>query len=412
MASASGIRLGNGSIVYMSPQEKGARKRLEVGTRLKKLPPYLFVDIDRKREEAVKKGADIIHLGIGDPDLPTADAVVEKMAQAIKKPENHRYPLGRGTRVLREAIAGWYKRRFNVDLDPETEITTLIGSKEGIGHLPLALTDPKDDVLVPNPGYPPYFSGTVLAGAHPVPFPLDEVNRFLPDFDVLEHLDTKRVRLMFLNYPNNPTGAVAPLSLFKDAIEFARQRKIWLAHDNAYSELYYDAPPPSMLQTPGAKDITVEFHSLSKTFCMTGWRMGFACGNAQAIKALAQVKDNYDSGVFGAIQETAVFCLDNAEKLSESPREVFSRRKILFVEGLRKLGYEVFDPAGGLYVWVKVPEGQTSKSCAERILDEAAVICTPGNGFGDNGEGYIRFTLTAPEKRLKEALERLERVKW
>lgn len=406
------VSLVNGTIVMMSPQEKTVRKRLEVGTRLRKLPPYLFVDIDRKKEEAVKKGADIIHLGIGDPDLPTPDAVLEKMAQAIKKPEHHRYPLGRGGKALRESIARWYKRRFNVDLDPETEITTLIGSKEGIGHLPLALTDQKDDVLVPNPGYPPYFSGTVLAGAHPIPFPLDEVNRFLPDFDVLEHLDTKRVRLMFLNYPNNPTGAVAPLALFKDAVEFCKQRKIWLAHDNAYSELYYDVPPPSLLQTPDAKDIAVEFHSLSKTFCMTGWRVGFACGNAVAIKALAQVKDNYDSGVFGAIQETAAFCLDNAEKLSPPIRETFARRKALFVEGLRRLKFEAFEPAAGLYVWVKCPEGHSSKSAAEKILDEAAVVCTPGNGFGDNGEGYIRFTLTAPEKRLKEALERLEKLKW
>jgi len=396
----------------MSPEEKTVRKRLEVASRLKKLPPYLFVDIDRKKEEAVKKGADIIHLGIGDPDIHTPEPIVQKAAEALKKAEHHRYSSGRGMKALREAIAAWYKRRFNVELDPDDEVTVLIGSKEGIGHLPLALTDPKDDVLVPNPGYPPYFSGTVLAGARPMPFPLDEVNRFLPDFDVLEHLDTRRTRLMFLNYPNNPTGAVSPLATLKDAVEFCRQRKIWLAHDNAYSEVYFDVPPPSLMQVPGAKEIAIEFHSLSKTFCMTGWRVGFAVGNASAIKALAQVKDNYDSGVFGAIQETAVFCLEHAEKFAAPIRETFRTRKELFVPGLRKLGFEVFEAGGGLYVWVKTPEGVSSKACAEKMLEEAAVVCTPGNGFGDNGEGYVRFSLTAPEKRLKEALERLERIRW
>jgi LL-diaminopimelate aminotransferase len=274
------------------------------------------------------------------------------------------------------------------------------------------LTDPKDDVLVPDPGYPPYFSGTVLAGAHPVLYPLDEVGRSIPDFDVLEHLDTKRVRLMFLNYPNNPTGAVATPAVFKDAVEFARQHKIWLAHDNAYSEVYFGDPPPSLLQVPGAKDVGIEFHSLSKTFCMTGWRVGFAVGNAMAIRALAQVKDNYDSGVFGAIQETAEFCLENAEKLSPKVRDVYRKRKDLFLEGLKGLGYEVFEPGGGLYLWVKTPDGVTSRACVERLLDQAAVVATPGNGFGENGEGYIRFSLTAPEKRLKEALQRLSTVKW
>jgi LL-diaminopimelate aminotransferase len=396
----------------MTASPQSPRKRLEVGTRLKKLPPYLFVDIDRKREEAVQKGADLIHLGIGDPDLPTPEPIVSKMAEALRKEEHYRYPNGRGMKGLREAVARWYKKRFSVELDPETEVAVLIGSKEGIGHLPLALTDPKDDVLVPNPGYPPYYSGTVLAGARPIPYPLDEVNKYLPDFDVLEHLDTRRVRLMFMNYPNNPTGATASLALFKDAVDFARQNKIWLAHDNAYSEIHFGDAPPSLLQTPGATDIGVEFHSLSKTFCMTGWRVGFACGNAQALKALAQVKDNYDSGVFGAIQETAIYCLDHAEKLAAPIRETFRGRKELFFEGLKKLGYEVFEPGAGLYVWVKTPEGVSSKACAERILEETAVICTPGNGFGDNGEGYVRFTLTAPEKRLKEALERLSKIKW
>lgn len=389
------------------------RKRLEVAGRLKRLPPYLFVEMDRKKEEALKKGVDIIHLGIGDPDLPTPEPIVERAEKALRRPEHHRYPSGKGMKSLRESIAHWYKRRFSVDLNPDLEVLVLIGSKEGIGHLPLALTDPKDDVLVPNPGYPPYYSGTVLAGAHPVPFPLDEVNKYLPDFDVLEHLDTHRARLMFLNYPNNPTGAVAPLSSLKDAVEFARQRKIWLAHDNAYSEVYYGAPPPpSLLQVPGAKETAVEFHSLSKTFCMTGWRVGFAAGNAQVIKALAQVKDNYDSGVFGAIQETAQFCLDQGDEFAARIRTTFRGRKDLFVPGLRDLGYEVFEPGAGLYVWVKTPEGVASRAAAERILEETGVVCTPGSGFGDNGEGFLRFTLTAPEKRLKEALNRLEKLKW
>lgn len=383
---------------------------LTLNSRLKKLPPYLFMDLDRKKEEAIRQGADIIHLGIGDPDLPSPAGVVEKLKEAASNPNFHHYPPGKGQKKLRESIARWYHRRFRVLLDPDREVLVLIGSKEGIGHLPLALVSPGEEVLIPDPGYPPYFSGTVLAAAKPVPFALKEEKGFLPELSKIK--TTSKTKLIFLNYPNNPTGAAAPLSFFKEAASWAQKKKIWVAHDAAYSEMYFEKTPASFLQAPGAREVGIEFHSLSKTFSMTGWRVGWACGNSKALSALSQVKDNFDSGVFGAVQEAASYALDHLEEEVEKTREVYRRRKKILAGGLRKLGWKVFPSQATFYLWVKTPKNLSSQECAGRILQEARVIATPGTGFGSQGEGYVRFTLTASEDRLQEALNRLSHIQW
>ncbi|MBI4051871.1 MAG: LL-diaminopimelate aminotransferase [Elusimicrobia bacterium] len=402
-------------------------KEITVSDRLKKLPPYLFVDLDRKKEAKLKEGADIIHLGIGDPDLPTPKFLVEAAAEALKKKEHHRYPLGKGSPELRETIAEWYQKRFAVRLDPNSEILVLIGSKEGIGHIPIALTDPGDIVLVPDPGYPPYRTGTLLAGAEPHLLPLNSKNGFLPDLTAIKGSVLKKAKLLFLNYPNNPTGAVASLDFFQETTKWAHKNSVWVAHDAAYSEMYFDPPspsqscgdleasetrrPPSFLQAQGGKEIGVEFHSLSKTFNMTGWRVGWVCGNAKVISALSQVKDNYDSGVFGAIQETAIQALKFGEKAAEEMRKTYRARRETFVEGLKKLGWNVLASQSTFYIWTRTPHGWSSQETCEKLLEEASLIATPGDGFGPNGEGFIRFTLTVPEPRLQEALERLSKIK-
>ena len=377
--------------------------------RLAKLPPYLFAELDRKKAAALARGADVINLSIGDPDLPTPDFIVEAMARAIREPANHRYPQGQGSPEFRRAAAAFMKRNYSVRLDPETEIVALIGSKEGIAHLPLALAGPGDRVLVPDPGYPPYFSGTVLAGAEPVAVPLLKENGFLPDLKSLPG----EARLLFLNYPNNPTGAAATLDFFKDAVGWANSRGAWLAQDAAYAEAFFDGRrPPSLLQAPGAMESGVEFHSLSKTFNMTGWRVGWACGNASAIGALAKVKSHMDSGVFTAIQEAAVAALDQGERAAEDMRAALKLRRELFAGGLKKAGWEVFANSATFYLWCAVPGGADSARCAARLLDEAAIVATPGGGFGARGEGFMRFALTVPLPRLALALERLAALTW
>ena len=385
---------------------------MEISSRLAELPPYLFVDLDRKREEALRRGADVIHLGIGDPDLPTPPSIVEAARKAVKNPAHHRYPLGSGMRSLREAIARWYRKRFSVALDPATEILVLIGSKEGIGHLPLALASPGDVVLVPDPGYPVYRSGTILAGAKPVLVPLKEEKGFLPDLAAIPADLAYAAKLLFINYPNNPTGALASPSFFKAAADWGLRHQTWIAHDAAYSEMYFGAPPASFLAAPGAKEIGLEFHSVSKTFNMTGWRVGWAAGSAKAIAALAKVKENYDSGVFEALQEAAAYALDHGSRDAARMRAVYKRRRALFTEGLRKLGWKVFKSPATFYVWTKLPAGWTSQRASERLIEDAAVVATPGNGFGPSGEGYLRFALSQPEPRLKEALKRLSALKW
>ncbi len=385
---------------------------MEISSRLAELPPYLFVDLDRKREAAVKRGADVIHLGIGDPDLPTPPSIVDAGRRAMRNPAHHRYPLGAGLPALRRAIARWYKRRFGVVLDPDREVLVLIGSKEGIGHLPLALLSPGDAALVPDPGYPVYRTGTLLAGGRPITLPLTEERGFLPDLDAIPQDVAYQAKLLFLNYPNNPTGAAASPAFFASAAKWGQRHQVWIAHDAAYSEMYFGARPASFLAAPGAKEIGLEFHSLSKTFNMTGWRVGWACGNAKALAALGRVKDNYDSGAFGAVQEAAIHALEEGSKEAALMRAVYKRRRKLFIGGLRKLGWKVFDASTTFYVWTRLPSGWTSRKASERLIEEAAIVATPGNGFGAAGEGYLRFALAQPEARLKETLKRLAALKW
>lgn len=379
-----------------------------VARRLTELPPYLFVEIDRKKREAAARGVDIINLGIGDPDLPTPAPIIQALARAAREPVNHRYPESEGLDRYRQAVAEWYRRRFNVELAAKNEVLTLIGAKEGIGHLPLALIDPGDVVLMPDPAYPVYRAGTIFAGGEPYIMPLRRENGFLPDLEAIPESIRNRARLMFINYPNNPTGAIASFEYYQTVVDFASQHNIIVAQDNTYSEICFDGYRPlSFLQVPGAKDVGIEFHSLSKTFNMTGWRIGFAVGRADVIEALRQVKSNLDSGAFQAVQEAGIVALSLAEQISERNSKVYQRRRDTLVRGLRKAGLDVESPKATFYVWPRVPEGYDSASFVSRLIENAGIVCTPGSGFGQEGEGYARFALTADVKRLREATERL-----
>jgi LL-diaminopimelate aminotransferase len=379
--------------------------------RILTLPPYLFAAIDRMKQEALRQGVDIINLGVGDPDQPTPPHIVERLKRAAEDPRHHQYPSYEGMLRFRDAVARWYRQRFNVTLDPETEVLTLIGSKEGIGHLPLGVLNPGDVALVPSPGYPVYTVATQFAGGRPYLMPLREANNFLPDLSAIPAATLKRARLCFLNYPNNPTAATTTVDFFRQAVAFARRRKLLIAHDAAYSEIYYDGRrPPSFLEVEGAKDVGIEFHSLSKTFNMTGWRIGFAVGNRQALAALGKVKSNLDSGVFQAIQEAGIAALESPPAVTDAIRREYQRRRDLFVPGLQRIGLEVALPAASFYVWIRVPKRTTSAAFTARLLQGAGIVTTPGNGFGKAGEGYIRMTMTVPPARLTEALDRIKRL--
>lgn len=385
------------------------KKKLTVNPQLSKLPPYLFVELDRKKQAAVARGVDIINLGVGDPDLPTPGFIVDAMEKAIRNPSHHRYPDGKGSPEFRRSAANFMRRKYGVALDPETEIIALIGSKEGIGHLPIALAGVGDTVLIPDPGYPPYLSGTLFANAQPHVFPLLEKDGFLPNLGSLP----AQAKLLFFNYPNNPTGAGAPLAFFKDAARWSEKNGIWLAHDAAYAEAFLDGVrPPSLLQAEGSMERGIEFHSLSKTFNMTGWRVGWACGSAQAVAALAKVKNNVDSGVFTAVQEAAIAALDHGDEAADAMRACQKARRELAVSGLKKAGWQVFESAATFYLWCRAPKGTSSQRAAEKLLEEAGIVATPGSGFGPAGEGYVRFALTVNEARLKLAMERLAALKW
>ncbi|HHN64821.1 MAG TPA: LL-diaminopimelate aminotransferase [Nitrospirae bacterium] len=380
----------------------------EFANRLKRLPPYLFARIDELKEEALRKGTDLIDISIGDPDLPTPDHIVEAMKRAVEKPEHHKYPSYAGMLSYREAVARWYKGRFGVDLDPALEVLSLIGSKEGIGHIPLAFVNPGDIVLCPTPAYPVYSIGTIFAGGEPYYMPLKEENRFFPDFSSIPEDVLKRAKMMFLNYPNNPTSQTATVEFFKEAIEIADRYDIIICHDNAYSELYFDGKKPiSFLEVDGAMEVGVEFHSLSKTYNMTGWRIGFVCGNRQVISGLGKIKTNIDSGVFQAIQEAAIVALGSDESVLDRLRSVYQERRDVFVDGLQSIGLDVNRPEATFYVWAKVPGGFTSESFTVHLLEKAGILGTPGNGFGEPGEGYIRFALTVDAGRLGEAVSRI-----
>jgi LL-diaminopimelate aminotransferase len=385
--------------------------KIEKADRLKNLPPYLFAEIDRMKKKAISEGRDIINLGVGDPDKPTAMHIVEKLYEAAQNPENHRYAMDMGLLKLREAIASWYNRRFNVKLDPATEVLPLIGSKEGIAHIPLAFINHGDEVLIPDPCYPPYKSGTILAGGVPYLMPLLAENDFLPDLNVIDYQVAERAKIMFLNYPNNPTAAIASKEFFAQAIEYAKQNNILICHDAAYSEMAYDGyKPSSFLELDGSKDTGIEFHSLSKTYNMTGWRLGFACGNADAISALRTIKSNIDSGIFQAVQFAGIIALEGDQAHIDEMNNMYQKRRDVLVEGLNGLGWKITKPKATFYVWIPVPPGYTSNELSRLLLERADIVTTPGVGFGPNGEGYIRMALTVPEQRLQEAVDRIKRL--
>ncbi len=377
--------------------------------RIAELPPYLFAEIDRKKEAKQAQGIDVISLGIGDPDTPTPDRIVDVMAEAIRRPANHQYPSYYGAKHYRQACAEWMDRRFGVKVDADDEVVALIGSKEGIAHIFLAFVDPGDYTLVPGAGYPVYHTGGILCGGQTHFMPMTEENGFLADFESTPADVLAKAKMMFLSYPNNPTSAIATPEYFDKAIAFAKEHDLLIVHDNAYSEIGFDGyEPPSFLERPGAKDVAIELFSCSKSYNMTGWRVAFAAGNAAAIKALGTVKSNIDSGVFTAIQDAAVEAMlgpqDDVAELSA----LYQRRRDLVIDALAKIGLHAEVPKGTIYVWARVPEGYTSAEFAEKVLEEANVIVAPGNSYGPSGEGYIRISLATPDDRLQEAIARIE----
>ncbi|MBM3249854.1 MAG: aminotransferase class I/II-fold pyridoxal phosphate-dependent enzyme [Candidatus Omnitrophica bacterium] len=378
---------------------------------LQSLPPYLFLEIDKAKRKARAEGRDIIDLGIGDPDQPTPGYIIDALDKAAGDPANHRYALDQGMPALRRSIQAWYKRRFDLDFDPETEILPLIGSKEGIAHFPLAFINPGDYSLVPDPCYPPYKGGTILAGGRPYLLPLLESNGFLPDFKKIPPAVLKKAKILYLNYPNNPTSATAGIEFYQQAIEFARRNKIVLVSDLAYSEMGYDGyRAPSVFEFEGAREIAIEFHSLSKTYNMTGWRIGWALGNAALVSALAEVKSNVDSGIFSAIQLAGIAALDGPDEHTQKMCRMYQGRRDALIKGLSSLGWKVSPPKATFYVWIKIPAKTDSIKFAALILEKANLVVTPGIGFGKYGEGYIRMALTVPEERVNEAVVRLKKI--
>ena len=382
---------------------------VRLARRVDSLPPYLFAEISKKIAEKRAQGVDVISFGIGDPDLPTPDHLLDVLATASRDPANHRYPESEGLPELHEAIADWYGTRFGVALDPKTEVLPLIGSKEGIGHIALCFIDPGDVALVPDPGYPVYGVGTLLAGGEPYYLPLTEENDFLPDFDAVPEQIARKAKVLWLNYPNNPTGAVADLEFFERAVAFAKKNDVAVLHDGPYSEVAFDGyRPVSFLEVDGAKDVGIEFHSLSKSYNMTGWRIGMAVGNAEIIDALMRVKSNLDSGIPQAIQRMAIAALEGPQDVIGEHNAIYERRRDRLVAALTKLGLRLRAPKASLYLWARVPEGMTSVQFATRLLDEVGVVVTPGIGYGPTGEGYVRLSITVPDDRLEEGVRRME----
>jgi len=381
---------------------------MKIASRVEKLPPYLFVEISKKIAAKKAKGEEVVSFGIGDPDIPTPPHIIEKLIQASQNPTNHRYPESEGLPELRKTIANWYQQRFGISLDPETEILPLIGSKEGIGHMAFCFAEPGDNVLVPDPGYPVYSVGTLLAGGRPYYMPLLEKNDFLPDFKRIPENILSDTTMMWLNYPNNPTAAVADLDFYNRAVEFARTHDICICHDGPYSEVAYDGyRPVSFLQAEGAKEVGVEFHSLSKSYNMTGWRIGMAVGNPVMIDALKRLKSNLDSGIPQAIQYAAIEALTGPQNCIEEHNNTYQRRRDLIVDMLTRMGLQVRTSQASLYVWAKVPEGYTSVEFTDDLLEKVGVVVTPGNGYGKYGEGYVRLSMTLPDASLVKGLSRL-----
>jgi len=380
--------------------------------KLRSLPPYLFASIDELKREKLNAGIDLIDLGVGDPDMPTPSNVIDALCEAARDPKNHRYPSYEGMIEFREAIVEWYKRRFGVSLDPEKEAMTLIGSKEGIAHIPFAFLDEGDVALVPDPAYTVYRVGCVLAGGRPVEMPLLEENGFKPDLEMIDEKTRKEAKIIFINYPNNPTAATAEKEFYKEVIDFAAENEIIVCNDNAYSEIYYDGQkPPSFLEVKNAKEVGAEFNSLSKIYNMTGWRIGFLVGNEDIIKGLGTVKTNIDSGAFNAIQIAGIEALRGDQTCVESNRRIYKERRDSLLEGIEYLGLKADKPRATFYVWARVPEEYDSMKFTKLLLDKAGIVVTPGVGFGRYGEGYVRFSLTEKVERIEEGVRRIEALK-
>ncbi len=380
--------------------------------RLDKLPPYLFVEIDKAKRRAISQGKDIIDLGIGDPDVGSPKEVIDALYKAVQDPKNHHYPLDQGIPDLRSRIAEWYATRFGVTLDPEKEVLALIGSKEGIAHMPLAFINPGDVSLIPDPCYPPYRGGTILAGGEVYNMPLLEENNFLPDLNKIKKAVLKRARILYINYPNNPTSAVCEKGFFDAVVLFAKRHNLIVAHDAAYSEIAFDGyRPDSFLKVNGAKAVGVEFHSVSKTCNMTGWRIGFVCGNREVVSGIAKVKSDIDSGVFTAIQRAGITALDIAETHLEKMNKVYQERRDALVDGLNNIGWTTKKPKATFYVWTRIPKSyKSSIKFAGTVLEKAGIVITPGIGMGEGGEGYVRMALTVSKERMEEAVERLKKI--
>lgn len=380
--------------------------------RIKNLPPYLFAEIDKMIARAKKEGVDVISFGIGDPDQPTPDNIVNRMIEAVQDPTTHSYPSYEGLYEYRKAVADWYKKNYGSEFDPDKEVVSLIGSKEGIAHLPFCYINPGDKALVPDPGYPVYKTSVLLAGGEPVAVPLLEENNFLPDLEAIDEDIAREAKLFFINYPNNPTGAVADEDFYQNIIEFAREYDLIIAHDAAYSEIGLDDYEPlSFMQFPGAKEVGIEFNSLSKPFNMTGWRIGWAVGNEDVIESLGRIKTNIDSGIFEAIQYAGIEALTGSQDNIKKMTELYTKRRDLLVEGLKELGWEIRKNKASFYLWAKVPKGYTSTEFSTYIFKETGIFFTPGNGYGEHGEGYVRIALTVTEERIREALKRLKEKK-
>jgi LL-diaminopimelate aminotransferase len=383
---------------------------MQFAKRLEKIPPYLFAAINRKREELLAQGIDLINLGVGDPDLPTLTPVLQAMHAALEDPQTHNYPPYQGLSEYRQATVSWMERRFGVvGLDPQTEVISSIGSKEAIHNTALAFVEPGDFTLVPDPGYPVYRTSTLFADGEPYPFPLKAENRFLPDLSAIPEAVARKAKLLWINYPNNPTGAIASLEDLAQMVAFCQEYDILLCHDHAYSEIAFDSyQPPSVLQVAGAKEIAIEFHSLSKTYNMTGWRIGFVVGNAKAIQGLTQVKSNVDSGVFKAIQKAGITAYSILPEERQDLISIYQKRRDFLIDGLAELGWTVPKPLATMYLWVPCPPGMSSTDFALSVLQQTGVVLTPGNAFGSGGEGYVRVSLIADCDRLGEALRRLK----
>lgn len=383
----------------------------DTAERLKLLPPYLFKEIDRLRDEVKKRGVDIIDLGVGDPDTPTPAHIIEALCKAAKDPATHRYPAYSGMSTFRQSAAAWYQRRFNVELDPLAEVITLIGSKEGLAHFPVAFVNPGDVVLCPSPAYPVYNSSTLMAGGEPYMMPLTPENGFLPDLAAIPGDVLKKAKVLVLNYPNNPTAAVVELDFYEKAIAFAREHGLMIVSDAAYTEMSYDGyRPVSFMQADGAKEVGIEFHSLSKTYNMTGWRLGFAVGNPELVAGLGQVKSQIDSGAFDAVQLAGIAALEGDQACVAEMNAKYQRRRDVLVQGLRGLGLAVEPPKATFYVWCPCPAGLSSAEFTKRLLNDCGIVSTPGSGFGAPGEGFVRFALTVGVDRLTEAVARLEKL--